>query len=88
MPTPEEVAKMISDSIKCDAVSVEGDGHHFFAKVLSSEFAGKPLVQRHRLVKKGLESRFASDELHALSLQVTMTKEEWEEKNPGVDFPG
>lgn len=41
MLTPEQVKAMIEDVAKCEHIKVEGDGHHFFAVIVSSEFEGK-----------------------------------------------
>ncbi|MDO5685989.1 MAG: BolA family protein [Neisseria sp.] len=77
MLQPQDVEKMIAEVIPCTHLHVEGDGHHFFAEIVSEHFAGKNRLARHRLVKDGLKERIASNELHALSINVAATPEEW-----------
>ena len=74
MLTPEEVKQMIAAVVPCEHIEVEGDGHHFFAHIVSSAFEGKARLARHRLIKDGLADKLASNELHALSITTAATK--------------
>jgi len=49
LPTPEQIESYIKQGIACSHIQVEGDGQHFFATIVSPDFAGKRLVQRHQL---------------------------------------
>lgn len=80
MLSPEQVQAMIEAVLPCEHVEVEGDGHHFFAVIVSSEFEGKARLARHRLVKDGLKAQLASNELHALSIATAATPAEWAAK--------
>jgi acid stress-induced BolA-like protein IbaG/YrbA len=60
---------------------VDGDGTHFTAVVVSSEFAGKSLLQQHRIVYGVLGGRMGG-EIHALSMQ-TFTPEQWQNRRAG-----
>lgn len=80
MLTTNEVEAMIRAVVGCEFIRVEGDGHHFFAQIVSSEFEQLSRLARHRLVKDGLADKLASNELHALSISVAATPEEWAEK--------
>lgn len=51
---------------------------HFKVIAVSEVFQDKPLVQRHRLVNKILETELA-DGIHALALH-TLTPQEWLDK--------
>lgn len=73
--TEQEIQQMIEQSMNCQSVEVAGDGYHFEAKVVSSEFAGKRPVARQQMVYAVLQERIASGELHAISLK-TLTEEE------------
>lgn len=77
---PEQVKAMIENIIPCEHIEVEGDGHHFFAVIVSSAFEGKMRLARHRLIKDGLAEQLASNELHALSISVAATPAEWAAK--------
>ena len=80
MLLPEQVKEMIAQVLPCEHLEVEGDGHHFFAQIVSSVFEGKARLARHRLVKDGLAAQLASNELHALSISVAATPAEWAAK--------
>jgi acid stress-induced BolA-like protein IbaG/YrbA len=71
---PEEVKVMIEKAMPDSIVNVDGDGTHFEAIVVSSEFEGKGLLQRHQMVYKAL-GEFMKD-IHALSLK-TYTPDQW-----------
>jgi acid stress-induced BolA-like protein IbaG/YrbA len=72
----EDIRRMIEAGIPGSWVSVSGDGRHYQAVVVSAAFAGRPLLQQHRLVYAALGQSFRSEALHALSLQ-TYTPEQW-----------
>ena len=74
--TPEHVKALIEAALPCQQVEVSGDGHHFYAAIVSPAFAGLKLLARHRLVKEKLKEVLDSGELHALSLTKTQTPEE------------
>lgn len=80
MLTPEQVKTLIEAVVPCEFVEVEGDGHHFFANIVSAAFEGKPRLARHRLIKDGLAAKLASNELHALSISAAATPAEWAQK--------
>ena len=74
-PTPEQIKQYIEAGVPCTHLTVEGDGQHFFATILSSSFAGKRLIQRHQMVYAALGGRMR-EEIHALSMK-TLTPEEF-----------
>lgn len=80
MLTPEQVKTLITAELDCTHVDVEGDGHHFFAVIVSPAFAGKRLIERHRLVMDIARAKLDSNELHALSITQALTPEEWAQK--------
>lgn len=53
----------------------EGSESHFRVVLVSAQFEGKPLLQRHRAVNATLEQELRG-QVHALALH-TMTPEEW-----------
>ncbi len=75
MVTPEQVRSYIQQNLACDHVDVAGDGHHFEAVIVSSEFRGKSRVQQHQVVYRALGDRMR-EEIHALSMK-TFTPEDW-----------
>ena len=80
MLSTEQVKEMIAAIVPCEHIEVDGDGHHFFAQIVSSAFEGKTRLARHRLIKDGLAVKLASNELHALSISTAATPAEWAAK--------
>ena len=78
MVTPEQVKSFIEQGLACESVSVNGDGHHFDAVIVSPEFRGKSKVQQHQIVFRALGDRMR-EEIHALSMQ-TYTPEDFAKK--------
>ena len=73
---PEHIKQLILAGMACDYLELDGDGQHFQAIVVSSEFVGKNRVQRQQRVYQTLKEKLATGELHALSFK-TLTPEEW-----------
>jgi len=74
MVLPSDIEKYISDGMSCEHVEVDGDGRHFQAVIVSTEFEGKRPIQRHQIVYAALGDRMR-EEIHALSMK-TLTPEE------------
>lgn len=79
-PTMQQVSEYLfrglrAVGVKTTQLIVNGDGRHFEAIIVSPEFEGKSLMQRHRLVYAALGERMR-EEIHALSME-TLTPEEW-----------
>ena len=77
----DKLKAKIAQLLPCEYLNVQGDGRHFFVEVVSTAFEGKTRLARHRLIKDGLKSLMASDELHALSITTAKTPAEWQESN-------
>ena len=76
MLEPTQIESWIAAGLSCEHLAVQGDGQHFDAVIVSSEFAGLNRVKRQQRVNAILKPRFDSGELHALSMK-TLTPEEW-----------
>ena len=74
LPTPEQIEGYIKQGIRCDHIQVEGDGQHFFATIVSPQFEGKRLVQRHQMVYGAMGDRMKA-EVHALSIKAFTPEE-------------
>jgi acid stress-induced BolA-like protein IbaG/YrbA len=79
MIEPNDIRTYISEGLPCEHLTVEGDGAHFNAVIVSAEFRGKSRVQQHQLVYRALGDRMR-EEIHALSMR-TLTPEEWQAGN-------
>lgn len=76
MLDPKQIETWIAAGLPCEFVAVQGDGQHFEAVIVSSEFVGLNRVKRQQRINAVLKARFDSGELHALSMK-TLTPEEW-----------
>lgn len=75
--TADQLAALIRQGLPCEHVSVEGDGRHWQALVVSAQFEGLRAVQRHQRVYQCLGQRIHTDEVHALALK-TLTPAQWQ----------
>ena len=78
--TAEELRHIIAQGLRCEHLEVTGDGRHWYATIVSPEFEGKRLIQRHQRVYATLGQKMHTDEVHALSMK-TMTPAEWAASN-------
>jgi acid stress-induced BolA-like protein IbaG/YrbA len=79
MVSPEQVEAMIKAGLPDAEVQVQdltGTRDHYQVVVVSSQFAGKRLIQQHQLVNGSVQAAMATGALHALTMK-TYTPEEW-----------
>jgi acid stress-induced BolA-like protein IbaG/YrbA len=79
MVSPNQVVEMIKTGLPDAQIQLQdltGGGDHYQAVVVSSEFEGKSLVQRHQLVYDAVRQAMSTEEIHALSLK-TYTPQQW-----------
>ena len=74
--TAEELQHIIATGLACQHLTLEGDGRHWYATIVSAEFEGKRAIQRHQRVYATLGAKMQTDEVHALSMK-TFTPAEW-----------
>lgn len=74
--TAEELKQMIASRLECEHLEVKGDGHHWFATIVSAAFEGKNRVARHQVVHAVLDEELGSGAVHALSMK-NFTPDEW-----------
>lgn len=55
-----------------------GCGASFVVEIVSEQFEGKRLLERHRMVNAALEEEMK--EIHALSIKKTVTPEQWKQQ--------
>ncbi|MEM9224766.1 MAG: BolA family transcriptional regulator [Pseudomonadota bacterium] len=68
-----EIESLIKEALPDATVEIRdlaGDGDHYAATVISSQFVGKTRVAQHKMVYDALKGRMG-DELHALALQTS-----------------
>jgi len=71
----DELKKIIEDGIPAAQVTVQGDGDHFEATIVSPDFEGKNKVQQHQMVYGALGD-LMQGAVHALSFR-TFTPDDW-----------
>ena len=79
--TAAELQSLIACGLVCTHLEVEGDGRHWSAVIVSPDFEGRRLIQRHQQVYATLGARMQTDEVHALSMK-TLTPAEWAASSP------
>ena len=74
--TADQLQHLIAAGLACDHITLEGDGRHWYATIVSPEFEGMRPIARHQRVYATLGDRMATNEVHALSMK-TFTPAEW-----------
>jgi acid stress-induced BolA-like protein IbaG/YrbA len=74
----DELKKLIEAGVPFAQVTVQGDGDHFEATVISAAFEGKSRVQQHQMVYGSL-GELMQGAVHALALR-TFTPQQWEQQ--------
>lgn len=91
MNTEAIISTKLSEGLTVDHLAIENESHmhsgpaqdsHFKVTLVSDDFAGKRLVQRHQLIY-GLLSNEMQSPIHALSMHL-FTQEEWAKKGQTV----
>ncbi len=71
-----EIEAMIIEALPDAVIEIQdlaGDGDHYAAKIISSAFEGKSMVQQHQIVYAALKGKMGG-ELHALALTTATPK--------------
>lgn len=67
--TPDMIQKTLSDAFPDASITVDGDGRHFYATLISERFESKLPLARHRMVYAAL-GELMDEAIHALSIQA------------------
>lgn len=72
MVTAEQITQRIREAIPDAQVTLRdlGGGDHWGATVVSAAFAGKSLIEQHKMVKEPLKEWIRSEEIHAFTLKT------------------
>lgn len=90
--TKEQIEEILTKKFNPVKLTVRDDSHqhvghnpqaasgntHFFVKIVSKEFTGKKLVERHRMVNEALSAGLKSN-IHALGIRA-FSPEEFEQE--------
>ena len=95
MSIKEVITQKLQQTFSPTFLQVENESHnhnvpagsesHFKVTVVSSEFEGKRLLQRHRAINTCLAEELANH-IHALAIH-TFTDSEWQETGVSPDSP-
>lgn len=80
---PDDITARIRAALPDAEVTLEdltGTADHWKATIVSAAFAGKSLMQRHRLINAALAEELKGP-IHALTMD-TFTPDEWESRRP------
>ena len=68
----KEIENLIKEALPDASVEIQdlaGDGNHYSATIISSEFAGKSKIEQHKIVYNSLQGKMGN-ELHALAIKT------------------
>ena len=62
------IKKTLPDAI-VEIQDLAGDGNHYSATIISSQFSGKSKIEQHKMVYNSLQGKMGN-ELHALAIKT------------------
>ena len=68
----KEIEKHIKEAMPDAVIDIQdlaGDGNHYSATIISSQFAGKSKIEQHKMVYNSLKGKMGN-ELHALAIKT------------------
>jgi stress-induced morphogen len=74
--TVNEIEELLLKSFPNAKITIDdlrGDGDHYAAKIVATEFKGKTRVQQHQMVYNAMNGKMGTD-LHALALNTSAPK--------------
>ena len=71
----DTITDEISKVIKYDKLDVEGSESKYTVNIISDEFIGKTIIQRHKMIYAALDQYIKTGEIHALTIKA-MTLDE------------
>ena len=70
----KEIEVLIKEALPDANVEIQdlaGDGNHYSATIISSQFSGKSKIEQHKMVYNSLQGKMGN-ELHALMLKTSV----------------
>ena len=68
----KEIENFIKEAIPDASIDIQdlaGDGNHYSATIISSQFTGKSKIEQHKMVYNSLKGKMGN-ELHALAIKT------------------
>jgi stress-induced morphogen len=75
MITPEQLTELIRAALPDAAVDARdwtGTQDHYDVRIVSSAFAGVPLIDQHRLVYSAVDAALKDGRLHAIQIKTEL----------------
>ncbi len=71
----DKITEIISEKIKCENLSVEGAESKYEVNIVSDEFTGMSIIQRHKIIYGLLDNYIKTGEIHALTIKAKTSSE-------------
>ena len=71
----DKIVRIIAEGIKHNELSVDGAEAKYEIRIISDEFDGKSVIQRHKLVYALLNNYIKTGEIHALTIKAMTVSE-------------
>ena len=68
----KEIENLIREALPDATIDIQdlaGDGNHYSATIISSQFSGKSKIEQHKIVYNSLKGKMGN-ELHALAIKT------------------
>ena len=68
----KEIENLIKEALPDATIDIQdlaGDGNHYSATIVSSQFSGKSKIEQHKIVYNSLKGKMGN-ELHALAIKT------------------
>ena len=68
----KEIEMLIKEALPDANIEIQdlaGDGNHYSATIISSQFSGKSKIEQHKMVYDSLQGKMGN-ELHALAIKT------------------
>ena len=68
----KEIENLITEALPDATIDIQdlaGDGNHYSATIVSSQFSGKSKIEQHKMVYNSLKGKMGN-ELHALAIKT------------------
>ena len=68
----KEIENLIREALPDATIDIQdlaGDGNHYSATIISSQFSGKSKIEQHKMVYNSLKGKMGN-ELHALAIKT------------------
>jgi acid stress-induced BolA-like protein IbaG/YrbA len=69
------IINVLKEGLKYEDLVVEGSEAKYEVKIVSDEFEGKKIIQRHKIIYALLDTYIKTGEIHALTIKAHTTSE-------------